>query len=673
MNWLNASVLGLAALAIVPIILHFWLRERVQKVMFSALRFLQKQNKDAFLRKRWLEWLLAAVRVVCVLVLVVAFARPFLAAAPQETGKSGHATIMLLDVSRSMSVGDHFEQAKAEAERVIRAAKENDTFTVITFADASNIGVLPGSSQAAALEGLRTVKVAGGGTDILAAVDRVLTVAHADAGDVHLISDLQASGIPTNRDAPRLPQNYTLQIHRIGKGSEGAAMALLGGVFTTNITPGERNLTASVRVSNSGAARAIDAQLKVGGQLLDQKKIALPQNGEAAVSLTGTLREPGEFSAAIVLPDAPVVLKGDSQFQFVVRVVSRVKVLILDPAPNREERALDPAFFVAEALNAGADSPYAADVMQTLPDLKTYQVVVLPSVSLLGAGDVAKLKDFVSAGGGLLIGVGAGVDADSFNRSVGTLAPARVRAVVKDDVGRFLVAADTAHALVSRLVEEGKGDLSAPRFHAMADLKDSQDAHVVLRFDDRKPALLERRLGKGQVLMLATGLDRRSGDFPLRPIFLPFLHESMRLLVAEASQSQNLLTGDTLTVPAGAMLSLPDNTQVKGSAEATNVMLAEPGIYRLVMGAGSAATLYAVNADPRESNLAAAEPADVEKMLLPAPQGVLRASNGTLERVLMPNERLAAEHAMNIGYWCLVALVGLVCAELLLAQYASKQ
>lgn len=673
MSWLNASVLGLAALAVVPIILHFWLRERVQKVMFSALRFLQKQNKDAFLRKRWLEWLLAAVRVICVLVLVVAFARPFAAAAPQEEGKSGHATIVLLDISRSMGVGDHFAQAVAEAERVIKAAPENDTFTVITFADASNIGVLPGSTPTMALEGLRSVKVAGGGTDILAAVDRVLTVAHASSGDVHLISDLQSTGIPTNRDAPRLPQNYTLQIHRMGtaKGSETAAISLLGGAFTTNITPGERNLTASIRVSNSGAARAIDAQLKVGGQLLDQKKIALPQNGETAVTLTGTLREPGEFSAAIVLPDAPVVLKGDNQFQFVVRVVSRVKVLIVDPAPNREDRSLDSAFFVTEALNVGADSPYAAEVVQMLPDLKPYQVVILPNVSLLGAGDVAKLKAFVSAGGGLLIGAGAGLDAEGFNRSIGELAPAHVRAMATDDAGRFLVAVDPTHTLVSRLVDEGKADLSAPRFHAVADLKDSQGAHVILRFDDHRPALLERRLGKGQVLMLASGLDRRSGDFPLRPIFLPFLHEAMRLLVAEANQSQNLLTGDTLAVPADATLTMPDNSQVKGGAEASNVVLAEPGIYRLV--AGSAATLYAVNADPRESNLAAAEPADVEKMLMPARTGVLRAAHGTLERVLMPNERLAAEHRLNIGYWCLVALAGLVFAELLLAQYASRQ
>ena len=673
MNWLNTSVLGLAALAIVPIILHFWLRERLQKVMFSALRFLQKQSKDTFLRKRWLEWLLAATRVVCVLVLVTAFARPFAAGAPQEEGKSGHATIVLLDVSRSMNVAGHFDQAKSEAESVLKATPENDTFTVITFADASNISVLPGANQAMALEGLRSVKVAGGGTDILAAMDRVLAVARANTGDVHLITDLQATGIPTNRDAPRLPQNYKLLVHRIGDGKASAtgAISMLGGVFTTNITPGERNVSASVRVANAGAARSIDAQLKVAGQLLDQKKIALPQNGETAVTLTGTLREPGEFPAAIVLPDAPVVLRGDNQFQFVVRVVSRVKVLILNPTPNREDRALDPAFFVSEALNVGADSPYAAEVAPTLPDLRAYQVVILPNVTSLSAGDVVKLRDFVSAGGGLLIGVGTGVDAEGFNRTIGALAPAHVRTIANDELGRFLVAADPTHTFLTRLVEEGKADLSAPRFHGVADLKDSQGAHVILRFDDRRPALLEKRLGKGQVLMLASGLDRRSGDFPLRPIFLPFLHEAMRLLVAEANQSQNMLTGDTLSLPPGATLTMPDNGQVKGGVEASNVVLAEPGIYRLV--AGSATTLYAVNADPRESNLAAAEPADVEKMLTPAPEGVFRASHGSLERVLLPNERLAAEHKLNIGYWCLVALAGLVFAELLLSQYASRQ
>ena len=41
MSWLNPSILALAALALVPIILHFLMRERIQKIAFSAVRFLR--------------------------------------------------------------------------------------------------------------------------------------------------------------------------------------------------------------------------------------------------------------------------------------------------------------------------------------------------------------------------------------------------------------------------------------------------------------------------------------------------------------------------------------------------------------------------------------------------------------------------------------------------------
>ena len=51
-------------------------------------------------------------------------------------------------------------------------------------------------------------------------------------------------------------------------------------------------------------------------------------------------------------------------------------------------------------------------------------------------------------------------------------------------------------------------------------------AQVLARFDDGAPALLERRVGSGRVLLWTSSLDLAWNDLPLKPVFLPFVHRS---------------------------------------------------------------------------------------------------------------------------------------------------
>ena len=675
MSWLNPTVLILGALAIVPILLHLWLRERVRKVAFSALRFLQKQNQEMFLRKRWLEWLLATLRVACVLLAVIAFARPLIKPPPQTGSGAGHATIVMLDASRSMTAGTKFDEAKKEARQVFDSAPDHDALALVVFADAGNVTVTPLPDRAAAAQALAQVQPTGGGTDIIAAVEHVLPLTRPATGEVHLISDLQASALASSREVPRLPQGYSLIVHRVGLASaaDSGVVVVQGGAFTNNITPAERNLSVSVRFLNTGKALTTDAKLIVNGQVLDQRKVTLPQNSPAAVTLVGTLRQADLYTGLVELADVPVALPGDNQYHFVVRVVNRVRVAVVDMTPQAPgtDHARGPGYFLVQALSAGADSPYSAQAFDRLPALDGYQVVVLAGTPTLAPEDAARLRDFVRSGGGLLIGLSPDVQPDAFNQSLGALAIGKLRGWRTQDGPRFLLPADTAHPLVTRLVTEGKSDLGAPRFAQTADLKDTQDAHVILRFDDHRPALLERALGQGRVVLFAATLDRRGSDFPLRPLFLPFTREVMRLLVAQAAEAQALLTGETVALPPGAVVTMPGNEQKTAGPQGENLPLREPGIYRVA--AGGQNTLAAVNSDPKESNLVASDPADVEKMFAPPPLAVLRASSSGVERIMAPDELLAAERRWNIGFWCLGALVVLTIAELALAQYASRQ
>ena len=77
-------------------------------------------------------------------------------------------------------------------------------------------------------------------------------------------------------------------------------------------------------------------------------------------------------------------------------------------------------------------------------------------------------------------------------------------------------------------------------------------AQVLARFDGGAPALLERRIGTGRVLLWASTLDLAWSDFPLKPVFLPFVHRAVRHLAAYAEPAPWLTVGQVLDASFGA-------------------------------------------------------------------------------------------------------------------------
>ena len=672
MTWLTPSLLWFALLGAVPILLHFLLRERVQKVAFSAMRFLRKQSREVLSRKKWLEWLLTMLRVACILLLVAAFARPFFASGTDVSAKFASDTYILLDTSRSMTFGTRFADAQAEAEQLAKSAPSDARVTLVTFGGAEQIHFSEPGDTTAAIDAIRKSAATAGSTDVFAAVDKVLETVkqHNGSGEVHLISDLQATGLPRNRDVRKLPPSYKFIVHAItGKVPEAGGVAIEGGAFSADVTPGEQNFNVAARIHNRGPAREVEAQLKIAGKSIATKRIQLPANGEAAISLGGTLRDVGEHAGQVVISGAPVILKGDDAYNFIVRVVKKVRVAVINGHPSKNEKD-DAAFYILAALNAGDDSPYSAKSYDTLPDLKDVNVVILSALSTLPPADVTRLGEFVKLGGGLMISAGPNVKAADFDAAFGAISPAKLRAWTPGD-DLFLLPANTHHSLVTRIVSEGGGDLTAGRFNGFWELKDTQEADVVLRFSNNRPALLQGHLGNGTTIFFPAAMDMRVGDFPLHGIFVPFVREAVRILQDHGTKAASVLVGEAYQLAADGSIESPDGKIQRSDKSSIAVTLSEPGIYKVTQS--NVAELLAVNGDVKESDLTPASASDLEKMIASAPETEVRRTADGFERVLSGDARAGAEHKQNIGWYCLLAVAALCLTELYVAQLASRK
>ena len=100
----------IGALAIgVPIILHLWKRDAAPRVAFSDVRLLRQAPVLQTSHRRLRELLLLALRITALLLVVLAFTRPFFDASGLM---ARDLTVVVIDRSFSMGAPETFQRAR---------------------------------------------------------------------------------------------------------------------------------------------------------------------------------------------------------------------------------------------------------------------------------------------------------------------------------------------------------------------------------------------------------------------------------------------------------------------------------------------------------------------------------------------------------------------------------
>ena len=102
MSFLHPVLLGLFALAAVPVILHFLMRPEPKRLVFPALRLIESRRKTNVRRLRLRHLWLLLLRMTLIALLVFAIARPLVPAA--NYGLSTVELVTLLVVAADSSI-----------------------------------------------------------------------------------------------------------------------------------------------------------------------------------------------------------------------------------------------------------------------------------------------------------------------------------------------------------------------------------------------------------------------------------------------------------------------------------------------------------------------------------------------------------------------------------------
>src|SRR5688500_8369007 len=160
---------GLAAAAI-PIAIHLFHRRAEPVIEFAAMRYLRQAPVEQARQRRLKELILLALRVTALLLLALAFARPYLSRSAAALGAP--ATVALVDTSASLTAPGQFERARARALELIRAAPPSHAVAVVAFASAADIVTPLSTDRAAAQAAIARLQPGAGATRFGAALAR---------------------------------------------------------------------------------------------------------------------------------------------------------------------------------------------------------------------------------------------------------------------------------------------------------------------------------------------------------------------------------------------------------------------------------------------------------------------------------------------------------------------
>jgi hypothetical protein len=211
--------LGLAALSI-PVLIHLTQREKKMVQQFPSLMFVRRIPYQTVRRRKLRDIALLCVRLAALLLIVGAFARPFLwrPNAATAIGATAREVVVLLDQSYSMAYGDRWDRAKAAARDAINRLGPSDRASVVLFSSGADIALRSTGEKDRLIASMDAATPTAAATRFgpaLKVAGSILAESPLPRKEAILISDFQRSGW-RGEEGARLPAGSTLTPVTIG-------------------------------------------------------------------------------------------------------------------------------------------------------------------------------------------------------------------------------------------------------------------------------------------------------------------------------------------------------------------------------------------------------------------------------------------------------------------------
>jgi hypothetical protein len=706
MSFLSPTLLAFTALASVPIIIHLLNRRRFMRVDWAPMKYLKLTIKNNRRRLRVEQLILLAVRTLVILLLIFAVARPVLSSTGLGSwlgGQSRTSRILVIDDSLSMgyrvdrrSALDAGKDAIREIARHIGAQDAVTAFTtsapqdrIIREVHLENPGTLLGE-----IEKLKVTDTTSDWPATFKAIDASLAAAAFPHKEVTIVTDLRKSGWGTGvGEIANRWQAAGIAVRIVDVGTKATSnVALTGFEFEDPIVlAGEQaKIKASIRNDSTNAVTGAQAVLTVGDVSRPILLPDLPPGRVTEVPLAIDAAKPGQIAVKLDLPNDS--LPADNVRWLAMDVRSSLDVQLVDgqPSPQPFEGASD---FLQNAFISGPQ-PWRVDKRSdqewVSAPLAPADVIVLANVASLSRQRIEAIERAVRNGTGLMIFAGENVDPAVYNgrlyRDGNGLLPAKLDRPIETPVTGLVVEAlaQSPLAPLSKIAPEALARVKARKFLAASVPAKNESVRVLAKWNDPEghPAVIEKRFGKGRVLLWTISANREWSDWPIDPTYVLAVRSAVAAIARAQPQQDNLAAGQpieyqleegqaaseakvTTSGREGAELGVVEKRPGGSIIRATQTYFAGPYVLSWKDATGKPMQhLYCVSGDKAESDLTPLEDSDL--------RGLLDRLRVTIVHYNAAGSALA-QNGKEIWRTFAVAVLALLAVETVLAVWVGRE
>jgi hypothetical protein len=676
LGFLQIAMLGgLAAMAL-PVLAHLISRRRFDIVQWGAMQFLQLGRKTRR-RIRLEELLLMLLRMGILGAIAFAMARPWASggAIGKLTGRVSRDVVLVIDGSYSMGWKGPVETPHAKAiqwaHQCLDTLRPGDTVSILDVRDQVRPVIeTPSGDFDYARNQLDELPDPAGSSNLASGLRQavqILSRSNNVSREVILLTDQQR--VPwkledayqwtriddTTKQMTVPPRLWVVDL--VGEVQDRVNVAVGRLELSRELTVPQFPIRVRATLSQTNSeTKRVTAHFEVDGQRIAalSQAIDLPANGETTVEFEHRFPETGSHLVAVVIDEDR--LPGDDRSEAIVDVADGIPVLVVDGDPNADPTLSD-GFFVNSAFTGDRRAPWVRAESIPITDFTSQSlsgkaVAWLLNVPTLNQTQGEGISKFVRDGGTVVFAAGPKSVAGWFpnlpEALTGPLMPAKLIEIQSETdlkLGSMRLESDSLKAPWLERFQKDQGvDLTASRFAkwwklepvaapaddpakkgaAKAETDEvDQGGSVLAKFENGLPWMVSRRVGKGNVVQLATPLDSDWSTLPSKNDFVPLLHELVFALSTQRT-TRNVDIGSPLVLddaPLGELIVKdPDGkesripTKVEGDrrlAQFTRTGL--PGVYEMRSAAGAGPTeRFVVNFDRKESQLTPLSPPEVE-------------------------------------------------------------
>jgi hypothetical protein len=559
MSFIHPYLLFGLLLAGVPVLLHLIMRQKPKRLPFPAFRFLRQRYRHNQRKLNLQHLLLLLLRIGVVCALCLALARPRLFASRLFSDSDRPATVVLLfDVSPSMEyvVGgvSRLDEARGRARELLGELHAGSKVAILDNGDeeAPDVPPLPLADARGRIEALHTRPGAG---PLNRAVERALRLLEKEeAGEetppriLYVFSDRTRACWDPAGLKPAVPEGVHALFVDVGVEKPRDLGIEKVEVIPAVMPPGATfQVHVRIRGTTGGHENELTCQIEGEQKSSEKRGVQLAKNFTGDLFTfertapkppdTGPLDVPCQIVVRLGTQDA-LACNNVRHATFLVRRSRKLLTLIDNDAvkntiQSKDGRRIPEVAHVWDAVHAATKS-FACDILSldeanklTPKALAGYPVICLFQVADVPDAWWRKLAVYVKGGGSLAIVPGGDEMLPNLKEfdEQGTkaeLLPAPLTTLItrpRDRPVYWQRFSDAAHPLLAPFVAWRRGgdadfdrdDLRpfVRRYWQTGKLE--KQALAIARYEDdsQSPALLERTLGQGRVVLFTTPLDLR--------------------------------------------------------------------------------------------------------------------------------------------------------------------